>query len=122
MVTTIKAEADSANIEIEQGTTWDKTLTYKDPTGVAIDLTGYTARMSLKAAVTDTATLDSLTTGNSRIVLGGAAGTIQIIFSDAVTSAYTFTTALYDFELIDGSGNVSRLFKGKIIVIPEITT
>lgn len=121
MIPTIKAEAAIANIEIEQGSTFNKTLTYKDSNDVAIDLTGYTARMQIRSKITDATFIDELTTGNGRIVLGGAAGTIQLIFSDAVTAAYTFDTALYDLELIDGSSNVSKLMKGKIILIKEVT-
>ena len=121
MVATIKAQAAVANIELEQGTTFDRTITYRDSASNPIDLTGYTARMKIKEYASDTSPLLELTTENSKIVLGGAAGTIRLIITDTETASFTFDEALYDLELIDGSSNVSRLLKGKIILLEEVT-
>lgn len=56
------------------------------------------------------------------LVLGGAAGTIDLTLSDETTAALTFTTGFYDMELEHlTSGEVTRLLKGMVTVDPEVT-
>jgi len=117
----IKSKAAKLDYEIEAGSTFDITLTWTDSTGTLIDLTGYTARSNWRDTVDAATILVDLTTANSKIVLGGALGTIQIIQTAAETELYPFTTAVHDFELIAPSGDVTRLFEGSIVVVPEVT-
>lgn len=117
----IKAKAATAIWELEQGVDFDDPLTYTDANGAAIDLTNYTARMKIKNSITDTASIDELTTENSRIVLGGQSGTITCKWTAQQTAAYTFDQAVYDLELIDASNKVYRILKGKMVLIKEVT-
>lgn len=118
---TIKAKAARLNIVIEQGADLDKTLTWKDSAGVPIDLTGFSAEMDIRDSQPDPITLYELSTVNGRIVLGGAAGTIQLLIPAADSEAFTWTSGVYDFELTDTSSKVRRLFKGTITIDPEVT-
>ena len=119
---TIKAKAATEPWELEQGVDFDDAFTYRvKSTQALIDLTNYTARMKIKASLTDATPIDELTTENSRIVLGGAAGTIQCIWTAAQTAAYTFDNAHYDLELIDASAKVTRILRGRMILIKEVT-
>lgn len=106
------------DLTIVQGATLDLLLTYKDSAGVVINLTGYTARLKIKTAVAGTE-LVSLTEADG-LVLGGAAGTIRVQRSAALTAAYTWSRGVYDLELITG-GVVSRIIEGNVLVRPEIT-
>lgn len=83
-----------------------------------MDLSGYTARMQIRAAITATEVLASLTTENGGITLGGAAGTIELYLSDEATALLTFVKAVYDLELIaPGSpAIVSRVFEGSVLM------
>jgi hypothetical protein len=45
---------------------------------VAINLTGYTARMQVRSTLESAEALIELTTANGRIALGGSAGTITL--------------------------------------------
>lgn len=119
MVAKIKVETAEVDIDIYQGSNFDETFSYQDTESIPIDLTGYTARMSIKNALTNEL-IDSLTTANSGIILGGAAGTIRINIVD--TASYNFDRATYDLELIDPSSKVSKLMAGKITLIREVTT
>lgn len=118
----LEAQAGKLNIVIEQGTTFNPVLTYTDNSvpPVAIDLSGYTARMQIRLKQTDAAFIEELTDGNG-ITLGGVAGTIALFISDTDTAAFTFTSAVYDLELIDGSGIVIRLLTGTITLSTETT-
>lgn len=109
------------NFTIYQGETFDKTLTWKtgDPKN-PVDLTGYTARMQIRKKYGSSILLE-LTTENSRISLGTTAGTIQIIISASDTAAIDWSSAIYDLELISGSGIVKRLLQGTIKVSREVT-
>ncbi|MBI3096333.1 MAG: hypothetical protein HYY97_15805 [Rhodocyclales bacterium] len=69
--------AGTWNITAEQGVTWQPDpIELTDDAGAAIDLTGYTAELAVKAAYADEADLLTLTTENGGLTLGGAAGTI----------------------------------------------
>lgn len=109
------------NFTIEQGTTFRRTLTLKDAAGDPVDLTGYTARMQIRAEVESTSVMLSLTTQNGGISLGGVAGTIELFISDINTSTVT-TEGVYDLEIVDGSNNeVTRVLKGKVRLDKEVT-
>lgn len=96
-------------------------ITWKDADGVAINLTGYTARMQIKRDVS-TASILELTTENSRITLGGSAGTIELNVTNAVTATLPAGNYKYDMELISSGGIVTRLLEGSIVISENITT
>jgi hypothetical protein len=115
------ALGNSYDLEIKQGATLSLTATWKDSTGAAINLTGYTARLQVRAAYDSSATILSLTS-SSGITLGGAAGTIAITASATVTALLTAPWAgVWDLELVSGGGVVTRLLEGAATVSPEVT-
>ncbi len=116
----LDAQAGKLNIVIEQGTTFNPVLTYKDENDVAIDLTGYTARMQIRLKRTSASFIHELTSG-AGITLGGVAGTIELLISDTDTAAFSFTSAVYDLELVSGGGIVTRLLEGSVTLKKEAT-
>ncbi len=109
------------DIFIEQGTTWSLPLVWKDETGALKNLTGYTARMQIRATAASGTTLADLTDANGKITLGGAAGTITLTLTPTDTSAIPPGTYVYDLELVAGGGVVTRLLKGGVTVDAEVT-
>ena len=113
------------NLIIEQGATFEFNINWMQSDGVsAVDITGYTARMHIRDSVDAVdPPLVIFTTENTRIVLGDAAGTIQLIMSATDTAALSFTEGVYDLELVDtgGVGTVTRLIYGGVEVRPEVT-
>ena len=109
------------DIEINQGATYELTVTWKDSAGTAINLTGYSARMQVRETYSSASTIVSLTNG-SGITLGGAAGTIAILISATTTAALTAPfSGVYDLELVSAGGVVTRLLQGAATVTPEVT-
>lgn len=111
------------NLEIEQGATFRYNVYWKDEnTGAAIDITGYSARMHIRAShdAPDPPLLE-LTDANGRLALGGSAGTIQMTVTAVDTAALTFTEGVYDLELVSPGGEVDRLLYGGVEVTPEVT-
>ena len=120
----------TANVVIGQGETFNPTLTYRDDAGALVDLTGYTARMHVRESYGATSVALTLTTENSAITLGGAAGTIDLLATAAQMAALTVPDSpgyppskayVYDLELVSGAGLVTRLMRGKFTVTREVT-
>ena len=90
---------------------------------VVVNLTGYTARLKARSTVGSrtipTMSLVSGTGGN--ISLGGAAGTITISLSATQTAALNPGKYTYDLELQSSGGVVTRLLKGNLTVVAEVT-
>lgn len=108
------------HIQIEQGSTFSRTITYKDSAGSAIDLSGYTARMQLRKNIEDTSNILELTTSNGRISLGGVAGTVTLTIAASDTAALSAIEGVYDLELVSGD-TVEKLLKGTFTVQREVT-
>lgn len=114
--------AGKLKLTIDQGATFTKQLTWKTGTpAVAVDLTGYTARMQIRPTIESSTVLVSLTTENGGIALGGTAGTITLTITATATAAFTWTEGVYDLELVSAGGVVTRLLKGAVTVTPEVT-
>lgn len=102
---------------IEQGATFGKTLTLKDSSDALINLTGYTAaEMDLRYNKDDTSEILTLTNSNSRITLGGAAGTIVLSISASDTANLSVGDGVYDLKITSGSGDVFRILEGTFSV------
>ena len=106
------------NLVCPQGVTFDKTFTWTLG-GTAVNLTGYTAALQVRAAPSDATALVSLTSG-SGITLGCAAGTIGVAIAASVTAGVPAGSYAYDLELYAGS-TVTRLLQGAFIVSAGIT-
>lgn len=107
------------NFVCPQGSTFKRTLTYTlDDT--PIDLSGYSARLQVRQAHYSTEPILNIVSG-SGIVIGGSAGTIDILVSDLLTSELPAGTHVYDLEIISPSLEVNRLIEGNWTVTPEVT-
>lgn len=105
-----------------QGANFDYTLTW-ETNGTAVNLTGYTGRMQVRESYDAGTAIVSLTSGTG-ITLGGTAGTINIALTAAQTAALDGTPnvqAIYDLELVNGAGYVTRLVEGRFMIYPEVT-
>ncbi len=128
--------AGNYNFTIEQGSTLDFEIAYKDSTGDPVDLTDHQARMQLKdkagGSVTYITLSSSLVSCGTGLHMSGSndlnpptSGTIGIFISAASSSLLTFDQAVYDLEIASGSGDcaiVTRLLQGKIKLSKEVTT
>ena len=124
------------NITIEQGATFTRLISLEqpdletDPTGSTFenyDLSGHTARMQIRSTIDSTTPMITLTTENGRIDINPNVNDdatrnneILLLVSAADTSALQ-TSGIYDLELISAGGVVSRLIRGDVVLIPEVT-
>ena len=106
------------NIVCDQATTFNLDFTIQ--TGNTLwNLTGYSATMTIRPFVGSNTTTLVLTNGDG-ITLGGAAGTVAILISAAVTADFEPSRYSYDFVLDSGTV-VTRLLEGKFIVTAGVT-
>lgn len=129
--------AGKYNFTIEQGTTVNFEIQYKDSNNNPINLTGYSAKMQVKSNYADKnpkvyLTLSSsLNADGTGLNLSGsngttplASGSIGIYIAACTSSLLDFNTALYDLELYSGSGAcpyTTRLLEGQIKLSREVT-
>lgn len=109
------------NFTIEQGVTTAKSFVWKDSNGDVIDLTGYTARMQIREAFTSSSTILSATNQNGQLVITANQGKVTLTLTATETAALTFTTGVYDLELVSASGTVTRLVEGTVTLSKEVT-
>lgn len=88
-----------------------------------VDLTGYSARMTIKDKVGGT-TLMSLTSGapDNRIAIDNSNHTITLTITAADTAAITWKNGVYDLEMVSPTSTVTTIFSGDISITKEVTT
>ena len=92
-------------------------LQYNTP----VDLTGYTARMTIKDRVGGVV-LATLTDANGKIVLDNVAHVVKIKLGAVETASYVWTRGVYDLELVSATGVVTSLLQGSVTLLREVTT
>ena len=116
---------------IEQGSTLNLELQYRDSNGNPIDLTDYSGRMQIRPSpgsptlyITLSSSLQPDGTGLNFSGSNGStpptSGSIGIYISAISSSALSFDTTLYDLEIYSGS-YASRILEGQIKLSKEIT-
>jgi zona occludens toxin (predicted ATPase) len=113
--------AATYDFDIEQGATLIKPIVWKDSTGTAVNLTGWTAKMQVRQSIASEDVLLEMSTSNGKITITPLTGSINLIFSAATTAAITWKRGKYDLELTAADGTVVRLIEGQITVSQEIT-
>lgn len=116
---------------IEQGSTLDFEIQYKDSSNSPINLSGYSGKMQIRSTVDSSDTIitlsSSLATDGTGLNFSGsngttppASGSIGIFISAASSSLFTFTNAVYDLEITTGS-RVTRILEGNVRLSKEVT-
>jgi hypothetical protein len=128
--------AGKYNFTVEQGTTIDFEIQYKDSNNIPIDLTGYSGRMMIRSNFADNSPTTYLTLSSSRNSDGTglnfsgsrstnppASGSIGIYIASCTSSALTFITARYDLEIYSGSNcpYTVRLLEGQVNLSKQVT-
>lgn len=107
---------------IHQGETYHHNWQYRDPiTKAPINLTGYIARLQMRAAPSAVTVLYEATTANGVITLDAPLGLVKLKIPAVSNSAWTFFAAGYDLEIQAATGEVDKLGWGRVRIKPEYT-
>ena len=119
----MSAPAGLYNIVADQGSTFSRTILWKDPAKKPILLHGYTARMRVRRAAKDSEVILDLNTENGRITLGQTDGSIVLNVSDEVMATIPSDKYVYDLELAgpDSDMYVYKILYGNFVVRAEVT-
>lgn len=108
--------ADFVEIQIEAGATFSTEITVSDSDGTSKNLASYTARSQLrKSYYSTTATSFNLTITDS------ANGVISMGLTSANTANLKAGRYVYDVEIENTQGTVTRIFEGIATVLPNVT-
>lgn len=106
--------AIKANIVIDQGSDFQFTFDLTDDNDQAIDLTNYTGIAEMRKHYTSS-------NGYSFVVsLNGPEGEISLSMNNVTTNAISAGRYVYDCELTDIDGVVSRIVEGIVTVTPRV--
>lgn len=105
--------AIKAHITVDQGANYSTSIDVTDDAGDPVDLTGYTGAAQMRKHYTST-NAHSFT-----VTIGGSAVTLSM--NATTTGNITPGRYVYDCELDDGAGTVSRLVEGIVTVTPQVT-
>ena len=113
---------------IEQGSTLNFSIVYNDSNGQPVDLSQYSAKMQIRQTYSSPPLLtlsSSLNADGTGLNMSSAvSGTIGIYIASCTSSLLTFNEALYDLDIISGSGDcpvVNRILEGKVKLSKEVT-
>ena len=119
------------NLTMWQGSTFGLAITVKDANNAVQNLTSYTARMQIRPGYNSGAVTETLTSANGEILITAATGNVSIELAASRTANIAVdmdspskppkSTYVYDLELVDGAGKVSKLLFGDVIVYGEVT-
>ena len=108
--------ADFVELTIEKGATFSSLITVKDDQGLAQDLTGYSARSQMRKSYYASSKHDFVVS-----ITSPATGILQMDMSAANTANITPGRYVYDVEIENASGDVTRIFEGIVTVLPNVT-
>jgi hypothetical protein len=116
------------NLFIEQGATFSRLIEiqYPDPDDLTVflpfDLTGYSASMQIRRTIDSATPQITLTSSNSRIEIqpGGIENGLRLYLSPEETSIIE-TDGVYDIEVEDAGGDISRILRGNVTLSREVT-
>lgn len=109
-----------AKIEVYRGDHYIRTLTFKDSSKDAIDITSYTVFFTVKTNKTDSddnALIKKTITSHT----DATNGITTLTLTDSDTDL-AIGTHYYDIQIKDGSGNIITLTDGEFEIKQDITT
>lgn len=106
--------AIKANLFIDQGATFATKLLLNNADGAAVDLTGYSANSQIRKHYTSSNSV------NFNVAVANA-GHVTLSLTANATANIAAGRYVYDVELSDPQGRISRIVEGIITVSPNVT-
>lgn len=107
--------AIKANLDIDQGTTFQTTVNVTDENDDIVTLTGYTGAAQLRKHYTSSNSV-AFTVSISPTI-----GTVTLSMNANTTGTISAGRYVYDCELTDSNGAITRLIEGIVTVTPQVT-
>lgn len=118
--------AGKYDFSIEQGTSFNMSVIYKDSNGNPVDITGWCARLIWKTSSNNVEifSTENMDYSQYKFEIIGTEGKLDLKFPASKTNSFNFTNAKYDLELqsdddyyADGGKYTVRILYGSISII-----
>lgn len=119
------------DIQMQQGSTYELLLNVKDSAGANKDLSNHSAVMQIRSTYQSSTVTESLSTGTGEIEIYTSNSIVHVLLSAERTAGIKvdmssnkippYSKYVYDLELTDGDGKVSKLIYGEVVVYGEVT-
>ena len=117
------------DFDIEQGSSFTISFTYKDNTNAVVNISNWCARIIMTTSDNQTIIYSSgITSSSYKMSLDGPNGKITLLLPAVTTNDFTFKTAKYDLELesddplyIGGGNYTNRILYGLITIVKRIS-
>lgn len=103
------------DLRLYRGDYFPLKLTLKDNAGVAINLTGYTAKASIRT------TFDDPVAYVFNVTINAAAGEVNFELPSSVSSTIPAGPYIWDVQVTDPNGNNRTYIAGDVVVHDEVT-
>jgi hypothetical protein len=113
--------AGQKNWEVDQNATFSFIVDYKDPDGVAIDLTGASAKMQVRDTKGGSKLAFTLTSPSGGITIDAASGKLTISITPTQTNKLFFPKSSYDIMLTDSNLNKVKILEGFMTLSRSVT-
>jgi hypothetical protein len=110
--------AGKYNVKADQGSTFVLDFIVSTD-NVPWNLTGYTARMQVRAFTSSPDTILDLSTDSEIVLTSG--GRVTVTVSAAVMSDVVAGKHYYDIELVSAGNEVTRILEGRFVVAAEVS-
>ena len=108
--------AGTYNFILEQGATFNRILTLKENSGV-MNLTGYSVASKMRSTHDSGTVVGTFTC----TISNASAGQITMNMTNSTTGAIEEGMYVYDVEITNSAGTVTRIMEGQVTVNPEVT-
>lgn len=109
------------NIKCYQGSTFSLAPQWKID-GTYVNVTGYTAVLTVKYSPSSETSIVVLSTDNGRITVGTTDGKFTLALTAAQTTALAAGNYVYDLEVTAPDATVTRLLEGGFTVYEGVTS
>ena len=121
--------SNALDITMDQGSTLIYNFNLSASTGAPLDLTGFDARMQVRAAFGASSALINCTLPNGKLTITNATqGALTLQLQPTDTSSIRFPglnddtyDCVYDLEIVDPVGNVYKPARGNFTINREVT-
>ncbi len=111
--------AGTLDLVIDQGSDWEMPVVVESG-GILVPFVSASARMQARGDYDETQTVIDISSPASGIVIDAPSSMLTLSLTAAQTAALAPSQYVYDLEFTN-DGKVEKLFRGTLIVRPEVT-
>lgn len=108
------------NFNIIKGDSFAIQVTYKDSSGLPINLTGASITMMVKDQADGEFFCASATVGNGITITSASSGIFKINLSSLQTRNFNVPESSYQVQLLTAGGDATTILRGRFIVDPGV--